>query len=113
MKNRRPTAEDVPNIHIVRSKGMNVAANNSYSEQRVRQIVLTRMQVGTLQKACDQACFSPYESRLQSLELQEKVEALLLKNPSPGSEEHQVHHVLQCHTATRSTSISAISIHQT
>ena len=38
------------------------------------------------------------------LELQEKLEARLLKNPSPGSEEHQAHHVLQCHATTRSTS---------
>ena len=36
-------------------------------------------------------------NRLQSLELQEKVEALLRKNPPPSSEERQVHHVMSCH----------------
>ena len=38
--------------------------------------------------------------RLQTSELQEKVEALLKKYPSPGSEEHQVHHKMQCHGTT-------------
>ena len=40
----------------------------------------------------------PCESR-QSLAFQEKVKARL-KNPSPSSEERQVHHVMSCHATT-------------
>ena len=67
---------------------------------------MTRMQVHC-QRRETRHVFSPCELRLHSLELQEKVEALLLKNPSPGSEEHQVHHIMQCH-AKHATTISAI-----
>ena len=77
------------NMHIVRSKGINVAGQ-VHCQRRVTRHV-----------------FSPCELRLHSLELQEKVEALLLKNPLPGSEEHQVHHIMQCH-AKHATTIPAI-----
>ena len=44
--------------------------------------------------------FSFHVNRLQTSELQEKVEALLKKNPPPSSEERQVHHVMLCHATT-------------
>ena len=52
-----PQKKMCPTYTLSHQKAWMLQGNNSYSRQHVRQIVMTRMQVGTLQKACDQACF--------------------------------------------------------
>ena len=60
--------------------------------QHVGQIVMTRMQVHGKRLGL----FSFHVKTAEFGELQEKVEALLKKNPSPSSEERQVHQVMSC-----------------
>ena len=64
--------------------------------QHVCQIAMTRLQIHGKSVVTRPVSWN----RLHTLELQEKVEALLKKNPSAGSEEHQVHHKMRCHATT-------------
>ena len=83
--------------HTVRSTGTHLPGNRYSASQCNMFDKLLWLECSYIAKAVWLSMCSFHVNRLQSLELQEKVEALLRKNPPPSSEERQVHHVMSCH----------------